>query len=75
MGIIRDERMHEEFGGVVKVVEREPGECRAPWEMISVEIDCMQCMTPRELRRLGRWLQQEGKRIGREFTSKGAPRQ
>jgi len=75
MGIVTHESEHDGHPASVKVVQREPGEVRAPWAMISVEIDEHERMTPKELRQLGRWLQKEGKRIGREFKSNGAPKQ
>ncbi|MDC8803905.1 hypothetical protein PRZ61_10705 [Halomonas pacifica] len=75
MGVVTYESEHDGHEASVTVDQREPGDNRAPWAMISVEIDGHERMTPKELRRLGRWLQQEGTRIGREFKSNGAPKQ
>lgn len=75
MGIVTYEAEHDVCEASVMVDQREPGACRGPWEMITVEINGHSRMTPKELRKLGRWLQQEGKRIGREFKSNGAPRE
>jgi hypothetical protein len=35
----------------------------------------MERMSPRELRELGRWLVKQGKRLGRQYTSSGSPKQ
>ena len=52
--------------------DKESGEFREPWRFISLEFDQFENLTPPELRRLGRWLVQEGKRIGKEYKSNGA---
>lgn len=74
MGIVTYEAEYEHFEASVMVDRRAEGECRTPWAIISVYMESHERMTPKELRQLGRWLQQEGKRIGREFKSNGAPR-
>ena len=74
MGFVTEEIEHEELPVKLMTVERdkESGECREPWRFISLEFDHFENLTPPELRRLGRWLVQEGKRIGKEYKSNGA---
>lgn len=74
MGIIREETRHEYIEAELMVSERTQGETREPWRFVSLRVDDMQDLTPRELRELGRWLQREGRRMGREYKSNGAPR-
>jgi hypothetical protein len=73
MGFIIEEKVNPDFPVELSVVQREPHESTDPWRFISLRYDDFQSLTPRELRKLGRWLQQEGKRIGREYKSNGAP--
>lgn len=57
------------------VTERYGSEMRDPWRIVSLSLDRFHTdLTPRELRELGRWLVKEGKRIGREYKSNGAPK-
>lgn len=74
MGLIREESAHDDLPATITVVEREKGEMTEPWRFIGLYVDHFERMTPPELRKLGRWLTKEGKRIGREFKSNGAPR-
>lgn len=72
MGLIRETLEHDDLPVVIMVVERQHGETREPWRFIDLEFDPGKRLTPPELRRLGRWLTEEGKRIGREYKSNGA---
>lgn len=74
MGLIREEITHHIAEAELMVVEREKHECRDPWRFVSLHIDNMGKLTPKEVRELGRWLQQQGRRLGREYKSNGAPR-
>lgn len=74
MGIVREETKHETLAAEFMVVEREPRETREPWRFVALRVDDFEKLTPREMRDLGRWLQREGKRLGREFKSNGSPR-
>ena len=73
MALIHEEIEHE-LGPRLMVSEREEGETREPWQFISLEMDGFDEMTPTELRTLGKWLVQQGRRIGREYKSNGAPK-
>ena len=74
MAYVTEEIEHEELPVKLTTAERdkESGECREPWRFISLEFDLFESLTPPELRRLGRWLVREGKRIGKEYKSNGA---
>lgn len=74
MAIIHEETSHSDLPATILVTERTKGECRMPWEMISLEFDSFEWLTPVQLRQLGKWLIQEGKRICREYKSNGAPK-
>lgn len=74
MGIVREETKHETLAAEFMVVERDPCEAREPWRFVELRVDDLEKLTPREMRDLGRWLVREGKRLGREFKSNGAPR-
>ncbi|PTU71457.1 hypothetical protein [Chromobacterium haemolyticum] len=74
MAIVHEETSHDDLPVTIMVSERTKGEFRTPWEMIDLEFDSFQQLTPTQLRQLGRWLIQEGKRIGREYKSNGAPK-
>lgn len=74
MGIIREETHHDELEAEITVSEKEKGEVVEPWRFCRLEIDSFEGFTPKELRQLGYWLVKEGKRIGRQYTSKGAVR-
>lgn len=72
MGYITEEVSHDEFPMTLTMVERIAGETKEPWRFIGIEFDHFESLTPPELRKLGRWMVQEGKRIGREYKSNGA---
>ena len=81
VGIIREEvniadddrAMIDDFDAIISVVERSPGEVSEQWKIVSLSIETFSpMMTPRELRAFGAWCSREGRRIGREYTSKGA---
>jgi len=74
MGIIREEIHHEEFKVGITVDEKEDGEVVEPWRFCCLEVDSFEDFTPKELKQLGLWLVQEGTRLGRQYTSRGAPR-
>lgn len=73
MALIHEETEHES-GAMLMVSERQDGEMRDPWKCVSLEIDGFDNLTPTELRALGKWLMQQGRRIGREYKSNGAPK-
>lgn len=76
MGIIHEEVEFSTWDGTarISVIEKEKGECVEPWLICSVEVDRFGKFSPKELRALGRWFINEGKRIGREYKSNGAPK-
>lgn len=74
MAIVHEETAHETLPVTITVTERVAGEQRPAWEMIGLEYDSFENMTPKQLRELGRWLISEGERIGREYKSNGAPK-
>jgi hypothetical protein len=74
MAIVIEELQHEPTNVNVCVTQRQDGEDHEAWRIISVEMDGYERITPREMRDLGRWLVRESKRIGRAYTSSGAPR-
>lgn len=75
MALIHEELKHEYLPVSLTVSERVKGECIAPWAIAHCEVDGMERLTPKELRELGRWLVQQGKRLGREYRSNGAPKE
>ncbi|WP_157669327.1 hypothetical protein [Chitinibacter sp. GC72] len=75
MAYVREEKYHETLQVRLMVSEKTKEETREPWRFVSVEFDSMDRITPKELRELGKWLVAEGKRIGREYKSNGAPKQ
>ncbi len=56
------------------VSERQEGEVRDAWRFVSVGMDGFENLTPTELRKLGKWLMQQGRRIGSEYKSNGVPK-
>lgn len=74
MGIIRDIVRHPELDIGLTVVERDPEESCDPWRFVGIDVDSLDRLTPVELRKLGKWLIDEGRRIGREYKSNGAPK-
>lgn len=74
MSIVREQVRHADSGVELMVSEKVAGETREQWRFISLEIDGWGRLTPRELRDLGRWLQQQGRRMGKEYKSNGAPK-
>jgi hypothetical protein len=74
MSIIHEETRHAHLEVEFSISERTAGEMREPWRFVHLEIDSMSSITPREMRNLGRWLIDEGRRLGREYKSNGAPR-
>ena len=74
MALVIEETQHEPTNVNVLVTQRQDGETHEAWRIISVEMDGYERITPREMRDLGRWLVRESKRIGRTYTSSGAPR-
>jgi hypothetical protein len=74
MGRIREEIKHNS-GAELMVVERQGNECREPWHFVRLDVDGHSgYMSPKELRDLGRWLIAEGKRMGKQYKSNGAPK-
>lgn len=76
MSIVREEIRPPDIEGVeLYVLERVGNEMRRPWAFVSLEVDLgAPDMTPKELRELGHWLIKQGKRMGREYKSNGAPK-
>lgn len=74
MALIHEETKHEYLPVSLMVSQRQKGETIGPWELIHCEVDGMERLTPHELVELGEWLIQQGKRIGKEYKSNGAPR-
>lgn len=74
MGLIREVFAPDDLLATIMVVERQDGETTEPWRFIGLDVDNLGRLTPPELRKLGRWLVREGKRIGREYKSNGAPK-
>lgn len=74
MGIIREEIEHPDFAARIEVIEHVKGETVEPWKIIEFSMDGFDTMSPKEIRELGKWLYQQGRRIGREYKSNGAPR-
>ncbi|MEG3078522.1 hypothetical protein R3F64_01460 [Halomonas sp. 5021] len=72
MGVVTQEVEHDYLDVSLVIDQKAKEETRRPWQIVSLEVGMLHSMTPKELRQLGRWLQQEGKRIGREFKSNGA---
>lgn len=74
MGLIIEEIEHDNLGASITTVQREKGETRDPWHFVHLDVDSINRRTPKELRELGRWLIDQGRRIGREYKSNGARR-
>jgi hypothetical protein len=74
MAIVHEELKHEYLPASIMVSQRQAGETIAPWAILHCEVDGMERMSPKELRELGRWMVQEGKRLGRQYKSNGEPR-
>lgn len=74
MAFVKEEIKHDVFDATITVLERESSEFSEPWNIISLEIDSFENCTPKELRKLGKWMVEQGKRIGREYKSNGAKR-
>lgn len=75
MGIVNEEVSCEVVDATICVEQREPDECVEPWKIITLELDGFERMTPKELRKFGRWCMTEGKRIGQQYRSNGALRE
>ena len=74
MGIIHEEVEFSTYEATARIVctEKDKDACIPPWANYMVEVDGFGRFTPREIRQLGRWLINEGKRLGREYKSNGA---
>lgn len=60
---------------IIEIKERDKGEVTSPYRNLEIITDTFGGdFTHKELIKLGRLLIIEGKRIGREYTSKGRPR-
>ena len=75
MGIVNEEVSCEVVDASISVVQRDSDECIEPWKIITLEFDGSERMTPKELRKFGRWCMNEGKKIGQQYRSNGAPRE
>lgn len=70
MAYIKEEIKHEYLQEVeLQILEREKFEYADPWRIATLQIDAK--LSPKEMRELGKWLIQQGKRIGREYKSNG----
>lgn len=74
MAIVHEETKHEYLPVSIMVSQRTRGETIAPWDILHCEVDSMTRMSPKQLQEVGYWLVEQGKRIGREYKSNGAPR-
>lgn len=74
MGIVHEEISCEIVDASISIVQLEAGECVEPWRFVNLEVDGFENMTPKDLRKFGRWCITEGKRIGQQYKSNGAPR-
>lgn len=74
MGNIKEISNHEEMSVCIIVSEKEDDEIMEPWRFCQLNVDSAEKFTPKELKLLGRWLVQEGTRLGRQYTSKGESR-
>jgi hypothetical protein len=74
MALIHEELKHEYLPASLMVSQRQKGESIEPWAILHCEVDNMERLTPKQLVELGEWLTEQGKRIGREYKSNGAPR-
>ena len=74
MALIHEEKTHQFSGVELMTSEREDHETRGAWQFIDLSFNHKVTLTPKELRDLGHWLVKEGKRIGREYNSNGAPK-
>ena len=75
MALIREETTHPIYDVELMVTQRYAPEVRDQWRIVTMTLNRFSNdLTPRELRDLGRWLVKEGKRIGREYKSNGAPK-
>ena len=67
------ETIDHESGAEITVLQRDD-EFYQPWKIISLEMESYETLTPRELRRIGKWLIDQSKRIGKEYKPNGAPK-
>lgn len=75
MAFIRESIKNKILDAEIMVLEREKSEFYDPWHIISLEVDSIDGnITPKQLRKLGKWMVKEGKRIGKEYKSNGARR-
>ena len=72
MAFVKEEIEFDVLEAKIMVLERESGEYPEPWSIISFSVDDLENCTPKELRQLGKWLIEQGKRIGKEYKSNGA---
>jgi hypothetical protein len=75
MALIHEQTTLQNFEVELTVSERQKHETREPWRFITLHYDSFEQLTPTDLRELGRWLAQEGRRIGRQYKSNGAPKE
>lgn len=72
MGLIHEEILHPEIDDVsITVSEIEKGSSADPWQIVSLDISFSAVETPQDLVSLGQWLTAQGKRIKKQYTSKG----
>lgn len=74
MARIHEQKRHDHLDVELMTSERQELEVRDPWHFINLRVNGTENLTPTELRALGLWLVNEGKRIGREYNSNGAPK-
>ena len=72
MGLIHEETNHPELDDVsITVSEIEKGSAADSWQIVSLDVSFATIDTPQDLILLGKWLIDEGKRIKKQYTSRG----
>jgi hypothetical protein len=72
MGLIKKTINHPTINDVEIIVdEHAKDEIREPYDIVSLDISFSSISNPDELVELGRWLIEQGKKIKKQYTSKG----
>lgn len=72
MGLIKETIKHPTIEDVeITVDEHAKNEDRAPYDIVSLNVAFYSISNPNELIELGKWLIENGKRIKKQYTSKG----
>lgn len=78
MAFIRETIKNKILDSALQVVEPDLDEKEyiAPWHIVYLEVDSFEGpITPKQLKRLGKWLVSEGKRIKKAYNSDGSKRE